>query len=353
MATLVEALDLATCSSHYFRETLRGAERLGFNAHDFLKHIDLAPDEVNDPAWRGSSEKLAELVQLVWLLLGDEFMGFTQQRCKPGVFAMMCNVVIHEQTIAAVMRKGVLFYDLFTDEIDMTFTEDGGSYFFEVTFKHPEHDPNHYFLEFWLSIWYRAICWFSGRTIAMKRAEFSYPKPIGRAEELRYIFPTVQRFSQSKTRLVFDEDLAAVSNIRSRTELKAMLNSAPLVFMMVPASIGSISRRLRNDILATSSERVAFPQLEYFAEAYGMSTQTLRRRLKDEGTSFRRVVEGIRRDLALSSLLKTKKSVAVIAERLGYSETRAFTRAFSQWTGLTPRAYRKQMLAQFKEPTRD
>lgn len=344
---------MATSCSHYFRESLRGAERLGFNQDDFLKRVGLDAANVNDPAWRGSSEKLAELVQLVWLILDDEFMGFTLQRCKPGVFAMMCNLVIHEETIAAAVRKGVLFYSLFTDELEMNFSDAIGAYVFEVTFNHPEYDPNHYFLEFWLSIWYRAMCWMAGRTIALKSVDFSYPKPVGRAQELRYMFPAAQRFSQPRTRFVFDEDLAKISNIRNRSELKAMLDRAPLVFMVVPANVESVSRRLHNDILASSTDRVAFPQLDYFADAYGMSAQTLRRRLKQEGTSFRRVVEGIRRDLALRSLLKTKKSVSAIAERLGYSETRAFTRAFIQWTGMTPRTYRKEVLGQFKAGDRD
>jgi AraC-like DNA-binding protein len=349
----LEAFNLATSCSHYFRETLRGAERLGFNGEDLLRRVGLDLANVHDPAWRGSSEKLAELVQLVWLVLDDEFMGFTQDRCKPGVFAMMCNVVIHEKTISAVVRKGVLFYSLFTDEIEMNFSDANGSYVLEVTFNHPEYDPNQYFLEFWLSIWYRAMCWMAGRTITLKYAEFNYPKPTGRAEELCYMFPTTQRFSQPKTRLVFCEDLTNIPNIRNRTELKAMLDSAPLVFMVVPANVESISWRLRNDIVAVSAERVEFPQLEYFAEDYGMSARTLRRRLKQEGTSFRRVVEGIRRDLALRSLLKTKKSVSAIAEHLGYSETRAFTRAFMQWTGMTPKNYRKEVLGQFKEAVQD
>ncbi len=64
---------MATSSSHYFRETLRGAERRGFNPDDFLKRVGLDAANVYDPAWRGSSEKLAELVQLVWLILDDEF----------------------------------------------------------------------------------------------------------------------------------------------------------------------------------------------------------------------------------------------------------------------------------------
>jgi AraC-like DNA-binding protein len=48
-------------------------------------------------------------------------------------------------------------------------------------------------------------------------------------------------------------------------------------------------------------------------------------------------------------LLKTKKTVSTIAASLGYSETRAFTRAFKQWTGMSPRDYRKTIVGKFLE----
>jgi AraC-like DNA-binding protein len=338
---------LATSCSHYFRETLRGAERLGLNVSDLLEHVGLHAAQVNDPAWRGPSEKLAELVQMVWLLLDDEFMGFMKNRCKPGVFAMMCNVIIHETTVAAALRKGVLFYSLFTDEIRMSINKGESGHILEVAFENPEFDPNHYFLEFWLSIWYRTACWMAGRNILIGTVEFAYPRPVERAEELRYMFPGNHAFSQEKTRFLFKEDLDQVSNVRSRAELKAMLERAPLVFMTVPTNVNSIARRIRNDILAAKGEYVVFPQLEHIAGIYGMSAQTLRRRLHEEGTSFRNVIEGIRRDLALRQLLKTKRSVSSISASLGYSETRAFTRAFKQWTGMSPREYRKTILGKF------
>jgi AraC-like DNA-binding protein len=94
---------------------------------------------------------------------------------------------------------------------------------------------------------------------------------------------------------------------------------------------------------------IFFPQVDLVADLYGMSAQTLRRRLHEEGTSFRSVIEGIRRDLSLRQLLKTKKTVSTIAASLGYSETRAFTRAFKQWTGMSPRDYRKTIVGKFLE----
>ena len=72
-----------------------------------------------------------------------------------------------------------------------------------------------------------------------------------------------------------------------------------------------------------------------------MSPQTLRRHLREEGTSFQELKDHLRRDLAIYQL-GSDLPIQRIAERLGFSEPSAFHRAFKKWTGLTPGAYRAQ-----------
>ncbi|NYT23717.1 AraC family transcriptional regulator [Alcaligenaceae bacterium] len=337
---------MATSCAHYFKETLRGAERYGLKVDYLLQQSGLSKEELNTPGWRGPSEKLAHLVQQVWLTLDDEFMGFTQHRCKPGTFAMMCHLIIHEVSIGRALSKGILYYNLFTDDIRMQLieVEKGDQLIFEVVFARPDLDPHNYFLEFWLSIWYRLICWLAGRKIPIQEARFHYSRPDDRVEEFRYMFPTTHLFDQQVTRFVFSRELLTTPIVRSKPELKSMLALAPLGFMVVPSDESSYGRKIRSYVLATKSSQLSFPQFEHMAEVLGLSPQTLRRRLKEEGTSFRNVVEGIRRDVAIQHLVRTRQPVARISEIVGYSETRAFTRAFHTWTGMSPRTYRKTFL---------
>lgn len=71
-----------------------------------------------------------------------------------------------------------------------------------------------------------------------------------------------------------------------------------------------------------------------------MSAQTLRRHLREEGSSFQELKDNLRRDLAIYHLSRNEISIQLIAEQLGFSEPSAFHRAFKKWTGLTPGAYR-------------
>ena len=72
---------------------------------------------------------------------------------------------------------------------------------------------------------------------------------------------------------------------------------------------------------------------------------TVKRRLKDEGTSFNALREDVRRELA-TRYLDADMSIAEISFLLGFSEPSAFFRAFKRWTGLTPlEARRRHALA--------
>lgn len=73
------------------------------------------------------------------------------------------------------------------------------------------------------------------------------------------------------------------------------------------------------------------------AARLGMSPRTLKRRLRERGVQFRDLRDRVRHELSLSELA-AGRSAEEIASALGYSEVRAFRRAFKRWTGETPRA---------------
>jgi len=74
------------------------------------------------------------------------------------------------------------------------------------------------------------------------------------------------------------------------------------------------------------------------AALLGVSAATLRRRLDEEGTSFRDLRRDVLNDAA-KRLLAKRQSVAEVSEELGFSEFRSVNRAFKSWNGETPKAY--------------
>ena len=76
------------------------------------------------------------------------------------------------------------------------------------------------------------------------------------------------------------------------------------------------------------------------AEIVGCSVRSLQRQLREEQTSFSKIIDAIRCRNALVRLRDDDISLPELALRLGYSEQSAFNRAFRRWTGTTPQSYR-------------
>lgn len=72
----------------------------------------------------------------------------------------------------------------------------------------------------------------------------------------------------------------------------------------------------------------------------GMSTRTLQRRLRQEGTSFQEVLASTREQLARHYLAHTDLPGGEISFMLGYDSPSSFYRAFQGWTGSTPERVR-------------
>lgn len=124
-------------------------------------------------------------------------------------------------------------------------------------------------------------------------------------------------------------------------------------------AFGVLSRhadRLLRELEATKSvrgkvESLLMPVLhkgdasmDAIAGKLAMSRQTLFRRLKDEGTTFEKVLDALRHRLALDYLGARKVSVNETAYLVGFSDPAAFSRAFKRWTGTTPKAMRSGRL---------
>ena len=86
-----------------------------------------------------------------------------------------------------------------------------------------------------------------------------------------------------------------------------------------------------------------FPRLDAVAASLSMGSRTLRRKLQQLGTSYQKILDDVRRQLALEYLETTNLSIQEISELLGYSEVTNFRRAFVKWVDLSPYQYRKRV----------
>ena len=93
---------------------------------------------------------------------------------------------------------------------------------------------------------------------------------------------------------------------------------------------------------AAIRSRLADPGLDRaaVAAALGMSSRTFNRRLADQGLSFAALLRDTRYRTARQLLATSETRLGAIAVALGYPDQSAFSRAFRQWSGQSPRLWR-------------
>jgi AraC-like DNA-binding protein len=77
------------------------------------------------------------------------------------------------------------------------------------------------------------------------------------------------------------------------------------------------------------------------AKRLNLHRRTLSRRLRAQGTSFQRVLDGVRFEVACELLADAARPTSEVAARLGYAEPSAFGRAFRRWSGTSPLRWRE------------
>jgi len=107
---------------------------------------------------------------------------------------------------------------------------------------------------------------------------------------------------------------------------------------LVDAAVGAppFTATVRNYLRTRSGEH----RLEEAARALGCSARSLQRRLDDEGTTFRELVDDARVSAAIPLLVDTDEKLGAIAARLGFSSLATFSRLVRRVTGRAPSAFR-------------
>lgn len=326
---------MATIDRYYFRVCTDGARHRGADVAALLREAGIDPALPETPGWRGDVAAMARLVQAIRHRLGDEFMGYTAHPMPLGAFAFACDIALDASDVAGALARAATFYTLATRDIE-TRVEIGERMRITTRFADPGRDPTHYFSEFWLITWHRLACWLAGETVPMLGASFDYSRPRGYFEEFKYLFPCPHRFDVDERAIELDAHALAVPIRRTRADLAEMLARAPLDMMTIPASDAGLARRVRL-LLAADPARDG----DAVAAALGVGPDALRRRLRGEGLGLSAIRENVRRDAAMRQLSLSGQSVEAVAAALGYAEPRSFTRAFRQWTGMSPSEFRR------------
>jgi len=329
---------MATIGIHYVKSSLKGAINQGVDARALLRRARIPEKLLSTHNSRVHTDQVSRLFRLVWKALNDEFMGFTKTPSKPGTFALMADWVSHGDTLEDLLRLGIRFYNQVCDDIHMEISFEGDLVYLSTQFRHPELDPEHFYLEFWHVIWHRFASWYLGKPIKLHAAHLDY-SPVD-PDAYTYLFRCPTLTHKTRNQLVFHRHYLDEPMVRSPRDLQVFLRRSPMDLLTIPGEDTSLTAQINKLLQPAKNTELCLPNAFDLASTLNISEQTLRRRLHAEGISYQQIKDNLRSDIAIKLLSSRNVQINEIARLLGFSEPRAFTRAFKHWNGLTPRDYR-------------
>jgi len=173
------------------------------------------------------------------------------------------------------------------------------------------------------------------------RLEFMEPRPHAKTIERHFGCPVV--CGAARNSIVFRAADAQREFVTRNAELLAVL--APQLDEELKQQHGEedFPESVRKEIQQKLTGRR--PNVEDIARALHLSSRTLQRRLQDAGSSFQRVLEEARHQLARRYLNNSVLELNEAAYLLGYEDANSFVRAFRTWEGIPPARWREQQRA--------
>ena len=171
-----------------------------------------------------------------------------------------------------------------------------------------------------------------------KAIRFTHKEPSYRTEYDR-IFGVPLFFESDMNALCVDESFLNMKLPRTNPYLSDVLSARAEALLKDLDSSKSTSSRVESLLIPVLHTGKA--SMEMVAGELALSRQTLFRRLKAEGVTFKQVLDELRHKMALQYLNGKHVSVNETAYLVGFSEPAAFSRAFKRWTGSSPRTVRR------------
>ncbi len=328
-----------TIASAALRKLLDALERLGVDADAVRITSGVAREVIDDPsgrvpirslhaAWSATEERLrrpdaALLVARHYVPADYGLVGFVAMNCA---------------TFGEALVELVRLSALWTDDPSFVLTAEGTlAYTYRTVF--PSGPGLRYANEAGFAEVLTAARVLTQTQLSPMTVSFQHsgPRDVSAHEAF---FGCPVRFAAPATTMVFPRETLSLPVPKADAQLGAFLRRTANEALGPRMRASSPPQRIKA-IIADELAR-GLPPLDRIARRLATSERTLRRRLDEEGTSFRAILDETRAKLAQDYVREGALSLGEVAVLVGFSETSAFNRAFKRWTGSPPSAWRSR-----------
>ncbi|MDB5496057.1 MAG: hypothetical protein JWP28_88 [Phenylobacterium sp.] len=319
---------------------LEALAREGIAAGRALTGVGLSVQDVADPTMRVSLTQVITCCRNAIRLSSDPMFGYrTGLQFHMSTYGMYGFAMLSSMDFRQTMRFAERYHPLAAPLVDMAFAEEDGLAVWTLVPKpHPQMDASlsRQVVEMYFGIHTSLHRDVMGSEFAPSELRVTLEAPSDPAAYVGVLGAPV-RFRQPRNQLLFDarwlDHRPSLGNALTYTAVLEVCDRFVDELQRRAGVVGSVRHLLLTNLMRNLS-------LRDVARELGMSVRTLRRRLAEQGASYRQLTDELRRDLAINYLRETAMTVEDIAYALGFSDAANFRQAFRRWTSATPQQYR-------------
>ena len=331
---------LATVSPLYFFEVLKIAEEMGLNRQIVETQLEMDFSKKPHPKTRYSLELFDSLLNIASRVLSNPHIGISAgEKFRIATYTDLGNILAFckdmEEAAYINKRYSPLVHTLGVPNLKKENLGSGFKDTFLWTPNFPKSDYQKFYkvTEYVISNYLMSLNWLAwGFGVGVVEVHYAHApaEPVKVYDDL---LGCKNRFEMDCYRLIMADNIMnkplPTANAHQLNILKAKQDAILNTFNQVNNLISRVEGAILNTI------REQRPTLGVIANNLSVNDRTLKRHLKEQSTTYRAIVERVKRRLC-EDLLDDGMGLAEIAQTLWYNDQAAFTRAYKNWHGVTP-----------------
>ncbi|GAA4544286.1 AraC family transcriptional regulator [Amycolatopsis samaneae] len=327
-----------TVAIHFVRSAVRAVEKQGLDVRPALAKAGIARSLIDYDRARITVEQASAMVRGLWRLTGDEMFGLSPCPMPLGTFRMMALGMIHQPDLGAVLDRCCEFSRIVPGMPDLRTRLGPGTCRIEADVESYRWET--IIIDTILFMLHRFAGWLANTRVRLRLVELPQPEP-SYLQDYDLVYGAPVRFAAGGAAITIDREVLPAPVVRDEDDLLRFLGAAPADILARREYDSSVVDQVRRILsFGLRGHAPSAVTSREVAARLSLSLQHVRRLLREEGTSISRIREEVLRDAAIASLVRGEEPIAVLSERLGFSEPSAFRRAFRRWTGSPPGSYR-------------
>ncbi len=325
-------------SASFVIQMLKYLSSLEIDSAWFLKQAGVDPSLIESPDNRMPIHQFYMIQEKALQITGDKNFGLHMgASVEAGSWSILGYIVMNCGTINDALERICRYSEVVGNFIRFHFKKEKHQATLSVDILLIESLNIRHCYEAALSSTAHMLRFVAGGDINFKSVTMLHKAPEDISGHER-IFDCPVLFHQKSASIIFDIKSLDIPIVMSNPELLTLFESHAKKLIEKNDSTRLHSRKLSTLLIKWLPDGT--PGIDQAANALSMSVRTLQARLSEEDTTFRELLETIRKELAMNYLKDKKCSIDDITYLLGFSEPSVFRKSFKKWTGRTPGSYR-------------